>query len=108
MLPDMSKLEDKKGISPGIADLHTGDIFGEVCLHQSHIRNASVIAVTEATVLELDGEKLRVFLDDHPLQGYLFYKSMFEVLVGRLNRANQRVENLLAWGLKAHGIEEYL
>ena len=102
------ELGNKQGISPGIADLFTGGIFGEICLYESHIRNASVITVTETTLLELDGKRLSVYLDDNPVTGYLFYKSLFEIMISRLNRANQRVENLLAWGLKAHGIEKYL
>ena len=69
---------------------------------------ATINAVTDGSMLELDGLRLSIFLDAHPILGYLFYKNIFEVFVTRLNKANQRVEHLMAWGLKVHEIDKYL
>jgi len=102
------ELDDKKNMQTGICDLEKGSIFGETCLHESSPRIATVIAVTDSCVFEVDGLKLSVFLDAHPVLGYLFYKNLFEISVTRLNKANQRVEHLMAWGLKVHDIEKYL
>lgn len=102
------ELEKRKNMRPGICDLQAGDIFGEMCLHESSVRNASVIAITDGAAVEIDADKLSVYLDENPLQGYFFYKRMFAVMVERLQRGNQRIETLLAWGLKAHGIEKHL
>lgn len=102
------ELEHHRHVQPGICDLRHGDVFGEICLYEPRPRTATVTALTEASVLELDGDRLGVYLDAHPVQGYLFLRELFEMLAGRLSRANQRVENLFAWGLKAHGIEKYL
>jgi CRP-like cAMP-binding protein len=99
--------EDKR-MQPGICDLKAGALFGESCLHMSLPRIATVTAITEATLLEINGERLSIFLDEHPVQGYLFYKNLFELLIVRLNSANQRVETLISWGLKAHEIDRYL
>ncbi|MDD5578046.1 MAG: cyclic nucleotide-binding domain-containing protein [Methylobacter sp.] len=102
------ELKEQRNVKPGIRDLEKGDIFGEVCLYKSQVRNASVNAVTAGCLLEIDGERLGIYLDAHPVQGYLFYKGLFEILVERVNLGNHRIEYLLAWGLKAHGIEKHL
>ncbi len=99
---------DNKHMQPGICDLKEGAVFGESCLHISLPRIATVTAITEATLLEINGERLSIFLDENPVQGYLFYKNLFELLIVRLNSANQRVETLISWGLKAHEIDRYL
>lgn len=103
-----AELEGKMKISPGLCDLGEGSIFGDICLYGSHQRTASVVAVHEVTVLELDSQMLTVYLDDHPVQGYLFLKELFEIMAKRLELANDRIEYLLAWGIKAHDIDKYL
>jgi len=102
------ELAEHKKIQPGFCDLEEGSIFGETCLYESSLRMATVIAVTDGSMIEVDGAKLSVFLDTRPMLGYLFYKKTFEVYVTRLNKANHRVENLMAWGLKVHEIDKYL
>lgn len=102
------QLEKQKQIHPGVCDLTSGSVFGEICLHHSQVRMATVTAATDAVVLEIEGEALSAYLDDNPIQGYLFYKQLFEIMINRLNMANQRIENLMAWGLKVHEIDKYL
>lgn len=102
------ELEDKKHIQAGIWELEPGDIFGEIALYESQFRTASVRATSSGSLFEVNGEKLSIYLDAHPTQGYLFYKDLFEILIGRLYRANHRVNDLFAWGLKAHDIEKHL
>jgi len=31
--------------------------------------------------VEINGEKLMAYLDEHPKQGYLFYKEIYELLM---------------------------
>ena len=102
------ELEEQKHIQPGIWELETGEIFGEIALHESQFRTASVRATSDGCLIEINGAKLGLYLDAHPSLGYLFYKDLFEILISRLNRANHRVNDLFAWGLKAHGIEPHL
>lgn len=102
------ELEEHKHIQPGIWELESGEIFGEIALHQSQLRTASVRATSDGRLVEINGEKLGLYLDAHPSVGYLFYKNLFEILIRRLNRANHRVNDLFAWGLKVHGIGEHL
>lgn len=102
------ELEERRKVQPGVSDLEQGAIFGETCLYESHVRTASVIAISDGSLLELDGKMLSAYLDEHPVQGYLFFKRLFEIIFDRLNRGNRTIESLLAWGLKAHGIDTHL
>ena len=95
------ELEERRNMKTGVGDLEKGDIFGDTCLHESSVRTASVIAITDGCLLEINGEKLNEYLDAHPIKGYAFYKKLFEILFKRLNNGNRRIEYLLAWGLKA-------
>jgi len=101
-------LEKHKQIQMGIWELAAGDVFGELALHQKQLRRSSVRAISDGCLVEIKGDKLLSYLETHPPQGYLFYKEIFEVLVTRLNRANHRVNDLFAWGLKVHEIEPHL
>jgi len=101
-------LDDAKHIQPGLCDLQAGDIFGELSLFEGGVRSASVIAVEPCAVLVFDGERLTEHFDAHPEQGYLVLKGLFGVLNQRLRQADKRLGALLAWGLKAHGIDEHL
>jgi len=102
------ELEEKKHIQAGIWELEEEDIFGEIALYTSQSRTASVKAITDGCLIEINGKELSVYLDDHPDLGYLFFKDLFEILIARLNRANHRVNDLFAWGLKVHDIEKHL
>lgn len=102
------ELEDQRHIQPGLADLGAGDLFGELTLFESHPRTASVIAIEDGELVEVDCEHLSEYLDRHPDKGYVLLKAMFHVLIDRLSKANQRVGHLFAWGLKVHGIDKHL
>lgn len=104
----MVMLENQRHMQTGLCDVSHGDIFGEGCLYQSQQHKASVTAISDGCLLEINGERLSIYLDAHPIRGYLFFKKLFETLTERLNRANHRVEHLLAWGLKAHDISKHL
>ncbi len=100
------ELEERRNAKPGIGDLGKGDLFGDTCLHESGIRTATVIAITDGCLLEINGERLSAYLDAHPRIGYAFYKRLFEVLFNRLSSGNRRIQYLLAWGLKTRQAAE--
>ena len=101
-------LEENRRISHSICDMRDGDIFGDVCLYGENQRTATIKALTDVQVLEVRTDSLSVYLDDHPILGYIFLKKLFEIMTNRLSLANDRIENLLAWGIKAHAIDKYL
>jgi CRP-like cAMP-binding protein len=102
------ELEDQRHIQPGLCDLGVGDVFGELALFDTQPRSASVVAVSSGELREIDCRCLSEYLEQHPAQGYALLKAMFKVVTDRLSRANERVEHLFAWGLKAHGIDKHL
>jgi CRP/FNR family transcriptional regulator, cyclic AMP receptor protein len=103
-----AELSDKQHIAPGLCDLGEGTVFGDVCLYEPQERTASVVALSDVRLLEISGGMLSVYLDDHPIQGYLFLKALFQTMTKRLALANDRIGHLLAWGIKAHDIDKYL
>lgn len=103
-----AELGEKQHISPGLCDLGAGAVFGDVCLYEPQKRTASVVALSNVQLLEINGSMLSVYLDDHPVEGYLFLKTLFQTMVNRLALANDRIGHLLAWGIKAHDIDKYL
>lgn len=103
-----AEIEGKVKVNPGLCDLAAGDLFGDICLFGDHPRTASVVALTDVCILEIRSDKLSIYLDEHPVQGYFFLKALFNIMTLRMGLANERIEKLLAWGLKAHDIDKYL
>lgn len=101
-------LEDDRHIRPGIWVLGPGDLFGELVLFDQRPRAASVVARTPGRVVAIDAESLQAFLDGHQELGYRVLKELFVLLTERLRRANQRLESVFAWGLRAHGIDRHI
>ena len=101
-------IDKEKNIQAGIWELDKNDVFGEIALNKSQTRTASVIALTDGCLVEVYGHELEKYLDHHPDTGYQFYKSLFTILSDRLDRANHRVNDLFAWGLKVHDIDKHL
>lgn len=107
VLGDVSLGEDRR-IRPGFFDLDAGEVFGELALFDRAPRSASVVAVTECELAAIDGDRLLAFLDAHTDVGYEVLKDLVNALVVRLRNTNRKLFSLMAWGLKAHGLDEHL
>jgi CRP/FNR family cyclic AMP-dependent transcriptional regulator len=103
-----AELEQGGTIHPGFSDLGAGDLFGESGLLPDACRTATVSAVTDCELAVVDGEKLLAFFESHTAVGYRFMLSMYAQAASRLDQTNRQLLKVLAWGLRAHGIEEYL
>ncbi len=101
-------LADGRHIQPGLCDLGPGEVFGELSLFDAGSRSASVIALENADVLEFDALALGSYLDQHPEKGYIVLKALLKILSVRLRQTDRRWEQLFAWGLKEHGIDQHL
>jgi CRP/FNR family transcriptional regulator, cyclic AMP receptor protein len=99
---------ERRNIQAGVNDLEKGDFFGEISLFEPRERINSITAITDGRLIEIDGEILGAYLDSHPIQGYFFFKQIFNTLINRMTSETHRIESLMAWGLKAHGISKYL
>jgi len=101
-------IEGDRRIQPGLVDLGPGAVFGELNLFEAGARSASVLAIEDCALLRIDSVDLSRFLEQNTDLGYRLLQHFFQVLNERLRKADQRIEGLFAWGLKAHGIERHL
>lgn len=60
----------------GIAELHVGDIFGEMALFERQPRSATATAVGEARVLRVDKKKLFQLINRDPTLVFKMLESM--------------------------------
>ncbi len=101
-------VEERRNIQAGVSDLEKGDFFGEISLFEATERINSVTAITDGCLIEINGKMLGTYLENNPLQGYLFFKQLLKTLINQIISDTHRIESLMAWGLKAHGISKYL
>lgn len=102
------EIDDKRQVSPGVCDIQGGELFGELVLFDDGPRSASVVTVTDAEVVAINGEKLMEFLEREPDLGFRFMRHMMVKMVGRLRNTNSKIFSLFAWGLKAHNVDQHL
>lgn len=102
------ELEEGRHIHPGVCDLEANEVFGELALFDCQTRSASVMAVSDCELIGFDGEHLLSFLDSHPADGYAVLRELITALVKRLRNTNRKLFSILAWGLKARGLDQHL
>lgn len=101
-------IDGERHIQPGLVDLGPGAVFGEFNLFESAPRSASVVAIEDSVLLQIDGSRLDTFFQMHPDLGLIVLRDLYQILIQRLRKADERIEGLFAWGLRAHGIEQHL
>ena len=102
------EIDDARKMHPGICDLEPGDVFGELCLFDKQPRSATVEGLKPGQLIEIDAKRLNQWLDRHPALGLKTLREFYGELISRLRKTNQRVESLLSWGLRAHGIDKHI
>jgi CRP-like cAMP-binding protein len=102
------EIDDTRKMHPGICDLGPGDVFGELCLFDKQPRSATVEGLNPGRLIEIDANRLNQWMDRHPALGLTTLREFYGELINRLRTTNQRVESLLAWGLRAHGIDKHI
>ncbi len=101
-------LDEERQVSPGVTDLTEGEVFGEIQLFDGEPRSATVVCVTACRLAIIDGEELVAYMERNPERGFDLLRALVTTLVKRLRKSNQKIFTLLAWGLKAHHIDEHL
>ena len=99
------ELEDNRKIQPGVCDMSSGDIFGELSLFDQQPRSASIMCLEDSEVIVIDGDKLMGFLEENSDIGFRFMNEVMQMMVKRLRHSNEKVYSLFAWGLKVHKID---
>lgn len=67
-----------------VAVLGTGSHFGEMAVLDGEPRSATATAIEKTDVVEIDFEKLKSVLSEHPLIALHFYNKLAHFLCGRL------------------------
>ncbi len=101
-------VSEARQVRPGVCDLQSGEVFGELALFDDQPRSATVMAVDECELVEIDGEALLDYLERHTELGFAFLRQMMTVMVQRLRASDRQIFSLLAWGMRAHGIDQHL
>jgi CRP-like cAMP-binding protein len=76
-----------------IAELKSGDIFGEIGFLEGQRRSASIIAMEPGLVLKLDGLKLHEIFELNQHMGYVMMRNIALVLSRRLVDINYQLRN---------------
>lgn len=106
----MSKgsVNENKSVKPGLSDMIAGDVFGEFCLFDDEPASATVVAVEDTDLYEIDASTLKKFIHENPELGLPLLWEFASILVKRIRHSNKAVVDLLIWGLKVHQIDKDL
>ena len=99
---------DNRKVHPGVYDIKSGEVFGELVLIDHEPRSATVVCLEECDIVTIDGQKLMQYLEQHPEFGFRFMREMMGILIQRLRSTNKKLFSLFTWGLKAHKIDKYI
>jgi len=77
-----------------IAELKTGDIFGEIGFLEGQRRSASISGMESGQVLKMDGLKLHEIFEINQHMGYVMMRNIALVLARRLVDINYQLRNL--------------
>lgn len=78
-----------------LAILEPGTIVGEISVVANGMRNATVVALEECAMLELNRANFDAFLADNPALGVKFLRHIVQVVSLRLRKADDRLVRLL-------------
>jgi len=76
-----------------IAELKSGDIFGEISFLEGKRRSASISAIEPGQVLKMDGLKLHEIFEINQHMGYVMMQNIALVLARRLVDNNYQLRN---------------
>ena len=83
-----------------LRELKKGDFFGEMCFLHHAPRSASVIALEDCEILELEGLEFDKLAAKYPEIGLKVYKNIAAELVERLRRNNEELKKAVLWAIE--------
>jgi CRP-like cAMP-binding protein len=88
-----------------LARLGSGELLGDMSLFDGAPRSATVTAESDAAVLCLDPEGLRLLTEASPRAAAAFYFQMGRMFTARLRESGNLVAEVTRWGLEATGLD---
>ena len=100
-------LEVRKNLGSGkhkkLVDLTSCDLIGEVCFLGVIFRSASVVAQSNASLLEFERDAFEELVKNEPVIGLKVYRGMARELAQRLARSDDEIKDTVLWALNEAG-----
>lgn len=91
----INELHQKKNIHTVINKLGAGDVFGEFVIFNDAAAGADVITVSECTIIKIEVNSFKAFLESDPELGYKVLFGFLQAIVTRVQRINVTVLNIM-------------
>ncbi len=91
----INELHRKKNIHTVINKLVAGDVFGEFVIFNDLAAGADVITVSECTIIKIDVNSFKTFLESDPELGYKVLFEFLQIIVTRVQRTNVAILNIM-------------
>ncbi|HXG04632.1 MAG TPA: cyclic nucleotide-binding domain-containing protein [Candidatus Binatia bacterium] len=88
-----------------LARATAGDFFGEMALFDRAPRSATIQAESEAVLLVLDRDNLKILIEQNPRAAAAFFHALVRVFIERLRASGELVAEITRWGLEATGLD---
>lgn len=86
-----------------LKNMEAGEFFGEMSFLGNVTRSASVVALEECDVIELDANAFESLAEKQPSIGLRVYRNIAKDLAGKLRRDTEDLKKALLWAI--HGME---
>lgn len=84
-------LNEEKGIHGDLNTLSRGDTVGWSTLVKPHVYRFGAMTDTNVKLIRLDGERLRVVMEEHPEQGFLLMQRITETMASRMHAMSEHM-----------------
>jgi len=91
------RMQTSKGEERKLVRLDPCAVFGEVCFLGVQSRSASVVAVTDCTMLEFERDDFVRLMNLRPAIGMKVYKGMAQELARRLAKTDETLKDAIVW-----------
>jgi CRP/FNR family transcriptional regulator, cyclic AMP receptor protein len=86
-----------------LRELCAGEFFGEMCFLNKVPRSASVVALEDCEILELESTDFDKLVRKYPEIGLKVYKNIASELVDRLRRNDEELKKAVLWAIEGTG-----
>ena len=98
------RAEARKGLSASshkyLRELKKGDFFGEMCFLHNAPRSATIVALEDCEILEINNEDFDRLAKKYPEIGLKVYKNIASELGERLRTNNEDLKKAVLWALE--------
>ncbi len=94
-------IQVQDGTKKEIAELSSGDFFGEIAIFENARRSATCIAKQESKILKLYKNDFFDLMDSAPITAIKIMKNMLDITSGRISATGKFLSEMVKWGNEA-------